>query len=355
LWDKLETIQGRVEEITRLLGDPAVASQPRERQRLGRELSELRPLAEAYARLRKIEQELEENRELAQSEKDPEMRTLAREEVARLAAEKERLEEEIRILLLPKDPNDEKNILIEIRAGAGGEEAALFASELFRSYSMYAAMKGWKVEMLSHSETGLGGTKEVIAMIEGKGAYSRLKYESGVHRVQRVPATEAGGRIHTSTVTVAVIPEAEEVDVQIGPEDLRIDVFRSSGPGGQSVNTTDSAVRITHVPTGLVVSCQDEKSQLKNKTKALKILRSRLYDLERERQRSERADMRRSMVGTGDRSERIRTYNFPQSRVTDHRIGLTVHQLSQVLNGAIDVFVDALIERAHALALNQAG
>ncbi len=355
MWDKLETIQGRVEEITRLLGDPAVASQPRERQRLGRELSELRPLAEAYARHRKIEQELEENRELAQSEKDPEMRTLAREEVARLAAEKERLEEGIRILLLPKDPNDEKNILIEIRAGAGGEEAALFASELFRSYSMYAAMKGWKVEMLSHSETGLGGTKEVIAMIEGKGAYSRLKYESGVHRVQRVPATEAGGRIHTSTVTVAVIPEAEEVDVQIGPEDLRIDVFRSSGPGGQSVNTTDSAVRITHVPTGLVVSCQDEKSQLKNKTKALKILRSRLYDLERERQRSERADMRRSMVGTGDRSERIRTYNFPQSRVTDHRIGLTVHQLSQVLNGAIDVFVDALIERAHALALNQAG
>jgi len=355
LWDKLETIQGRVEEITRLLGDPAVASQPRERQRLGRELSELRPLAEAYARHRKIEQELEENRELAQSEKDPEMRTLAREEVARLAAEKERLEEEIRILLLPKDPNDEKNILIEIRAGAGGEEAALFASELFRSYSMYAAMKGWKVEMLSHSETGLGGTKEVIAMIEGKGAYSRLKYESGVHRVQRVPATEAGGRIHTSTVTVAVIPEAEEVDVQIGPEDLRIDVFRSSGPGGQSVNTTDSAVRITHVPTGLVVSCQDEKSQLKNKTKALKILRSRLYDLERERQRSERADMRRSMVGTGDRSERIRTYNFPQSRVTDHRIGLTVHQLSQVLNVAIGEFVDALIERAHALALNQAG
>ncbi len=355
MWDKLETIQGRVEEITRLLGDPAVASQPRERQRLGRELSELRPLAEAYARHRKIEQELEENRELAQSEKDPEMRTLAREEVARLAAEKELLDQEIRILLLPKDPNDEKNILIEIRAGAGGEEAALFASELFRSYSMYAAMKGWKVEMLSHSETGLGGTKEVIAMIEGKGAYSRLKYESGVHRVQRVPATEAGGRIHTSTVTVAVIPEAEEVDVQIGPEDLRIDVFRSSGPGGQSVNTTDSAVRITHVPTGLVVSCQDEKSQLKNKTKALKILRSRLYDLERERQRSERADMRRSMVGTGDRSERIRTYNFPQSRVTDHRIGLTVHQLSQVLNGAIDVFVDALIERAHALALNQAG
>lgn len=355
MWDKLETIRERIEEITRLMGDPAVTARPRELQRLGRELSELRPRAEAYARYRRIERELEENRGLAQSEKDPEMRALAREEVARLTAEKEKLDREIRVLLLPKDPNDEKNILIEIRAGAGGEEAALFASELFRSYSMYAATKGWKVEMLSHSETGLGGTKEIIAMIEGKGAYSRLKYESGVHRVQRVPATEAGGRIHTSTVTVAVIPEAEEVDVQIGPDDLRIDVFRSSGPGGQSVNTTDSAVRITHIPTGITVSCQDEKSQLKNKTKALKILRSRLYDIERERQQAERADMRRSMVGTGDRSERIRTYNFPQNRVTDHRIGLTVHQLSQVLNGAIDVFVDALTEHAHATALNQAG
>jgi peptide chain release factor 1 len=355
MWDKLEAVSGRVEEITRLLGAPGVMSNSRELQKLGRELAELRPLAEAFVRHRRIGQELEENRALAQSEKDPEMRSLAKEEIARLTAEKERLERETRLLLLPKDPNDEKNILIEIRAGAGGEEAALFASELFRSYHMYAAMKGWKVEMLAHSETGLGGTKEVIAMIEGKGAYSRLKYESGVHRVQRVPATEAGGRIHTSTVTVAVIPEAEEVDVQIGPEDLRIDVFRSSGPGGQSVNTTDSAVRMTHIPTGLVVSCQDEKSQLKNKSKALKILRSRLYDLEMEKQRAERADMRRSLVGTGDRSERIRTYNFPQNRVTDHRIGLTVHQLSQVLNGAIDVFVDALIAHAHAEALKHAG
>jgi len=355
MWDKLEAVSRRVEEITRLLGDPGMMGNSRELQKLGRELAELRPLAEAYVRDRRIGQELEENRTLAQSEKDPEMRALAKEEIVRLTAEKERLEAEIRLLLLPKDPNDEKNILIEIRAGAGGEEAALFASELFRSYHMYAAMKGWKVEMLAHSETGLGGTKEVIAMIEGKGAYSRLKYESGVHRVQRVPATEAGGRIHTSTVTVAVIPEAEEVDVQIGPEDLRIDVFRSSGPGGQSVNTTDSAVRMTHIPTGLVVSCQDEKSQLKNKSKALKILRSRLYDLEMEKQRAERADMRRSLVGTGDRSERIRTYNFPQNRVTDHRIGLTVHQLSQVLNGAIDVFVNALIAHAHAEALKHAG
>ena len=353
--NRREEVAERFDEISRLLADPSVAADPRELQKLGRELAELRPLAEAYDHLRRVERELSENRNLAQSESDPDMRTLAREEVAKLTAEKNRIEAEIRVLSLPKDPNDEKNILIEIRAGAGGEEAALFASELFRSYTMYAAMKGWKVEMLSHSETGLGGTREVIAMIEGKGAYSRLKYESGVHRVQRVPETEAGGRIHTSTVTVAVMPEAEEVDVQILPDDLRIDVFRSSGPGGQSVNTTDSAVRITHIPTGMVVSCQDEKSQLKNKSKALKILRSRLYDLEMERRHAERADMRRSMVGTGDRSERIRTYNFPQNRVTDHRIGLTVHQLAQVLNGGIDPFVDALIAHSQASALSHTG
>lgn len=355
MWDKLETISGRVAELERLMSDPAVTGNPRELQRVGRELSELRPVAEAYARYRRIARELDENRELAASEKDPEMRAMARDEIARLSAEQEHLQGEVRLLLLPKDPNDEKNILIEIRAGAGGEEAALFASELFRAYSMYAGLKSWKVEVLSHSETGLGGTKEVIAMIEGKGAYSRLKFESGVHRVQRVPATESGGRIHTSTVTVAVIPEAEDVDVQIDPEDLRIDVFRSSGPGGQSVNTTDSAVRITHNPTGLVVQCQDEKSQLKNKSKALKILRSRLYDLELEKQRAERADLRRAMVGTGDRSERIRTYNFPQSRVTDHRIGLTVHQLSQVLDGGFDVFVDALVAHSQVEALKHTG
>ncbi|GAB4363907.1 MAG: peptide chain release factor 1 [Deltaproteobacteria bacterium] len=353
--DKLASIVERVEELNRKLSDPAVAADRRERQRLGRELSELRPLAEIARDYRDLLRELEENRELAREERDPEMRALAKEEIARLSAEQERIEERIRILLLPKDANDEKNILIEIRAGAGGEEAALFAAELFRAYSMYAAGKGWKVEVLSHSDTGIGGIREVIAMIEGKGAYSRLKYESGVHRVQRVPATEAGGRIHTSTVTVAVIPEAEEVDVQIHPDDLRIDVFRSSGPGGQSVNTTDSAVRITHIPTGLVVSCQDEKSQLKNKSKAMKILRSRLYDMELERQRSERADMRRSLVGTGDRSERIRTYNFPQNRVTDHRIGLTVHQLSQVLDGGFDPFVEALATHAQVEALKHTG
>ncbi|MGE5190781.1 MAG: peptide chain release factor 1 [Gemmatimonadota bacterium] len=355
MWDKLETIRGRVAELARLMADPAVTGNPRELQRVGRELAELRPVAEAYDRYLKTVREMEENRELAASEKDPELRAMAREEVARLSAEQERLRAEVRLLLLPKDPNDEKNILIEIRAGAGGEEAALFAAELFRAYAMYAGLKGWRVEVLSRSETGIGGVKEVIAMIEGKGAYSRLKFESGVHRVQRVPATESGGRIHTSTVTVAVIPEAEEVDVRIDPDDLRIDVFRSSGPGGQSVNTTDSAVRITHVPTGLVVQCQDEKSQLKNKSKALKILRSRLYDLELEKQRAERADMRRAMVGTGDRSERIRTYNFPQSRVTDHRIGLTVHQLSQVLDGGFDVFVDALIAHSQVEALKNTG
>jgi peptide chain release factor 1 len=355
LWDKLESLVGRVAELERLMTDPSVVGNSREMQRVGRELSELRPLVDAHARYRKVSQELEENRELQESEKDPEIRSMAREEIARLSAEQERVAAEIRLLLLPRDPNDEKNILIEIRAGAGGEEAALFATELFRAYSMYAALKGWKVEVLSRSETGLGGTKEVIAMIEGKGAYSRLKFESGVHRVQRVPATESGGRIHTSTVTVAVMPEAEEVDVQVNPDDLRIDVFRSSGPGGQSVNTTDSAVRITHIPTGLVVQCQDEKSQLKNKSKALKILRSRLYDLEIEKQRAGRADLRRSQVGTGDRSERIRTYNFPQSRVTDHRIGFTVHQVSQVLDGGFDPFIDALVANAQVEALKTAG
>jgi peptide chain release factor 1 len=355
LWDKLKTVSARFDELERQMVDPSVVGNNREMQRVGRELAELRVLRDAYERYGKMSRELAENQELLESEKDGEMRTMAREEMTRLSSELERLTAEVRLLLLPKDPNDEKNILIEIRAGAGGGEAALFAAELFRAYSMYAGLKGWTVEVLSHSETGLGGTKEVIAMVEGKGAYSRLKYESGVHRVQRIPATEAGGRIHTSTVTVAVMPEAEEVDVQINPDELRIDVFRSSGPGGQSVNTTDSAVRITHVPSGLVVQCQDEKSQLKNKSKALKILRSRLYDAEMAKQHAGRADLRRSQVGTGDRSERIRTYNFPQSRVTDHRIGFTVHQLAQVLNGGFDPFIDALISNAQVEALKSAG
>ncbi len=351
----MKTVSARFDDLERRMSDPSVVGDNREMQRVGRELAELRVLRDAFERYRKMTRELAENQELLESEKDGEMRTMAREELSRLSFELERLTAEVRLLLLPKDPNDEKNILIEIRAGAGGGEAALFAAELFRAYSMYAGLKGWTVEVLSHSETGLGGTKEVIAMVEGKGAYSRMKYESGVHRVQRVPATEAGGRIHTSTVTVAVMPEAEEVDVQINPDELRIDVFRSSGPGGQSVNTTDSAVRITHVPSGLVVQCQDEKSQLKNKSKALKILRSRLYDAELAKQQAGRADMRRSQVGTGDRSERIRTYNFPQSRVTDHRIGFTVHQLTQVLNGGFDPFIDALTANAQVEALKSAG
>jgi peptide chain release factor 1 len=353
LRDKLESLAAKVPELERLLSDPSVTGNAREMQRVGRELAELRPLAEAHARYLKAGRELDENRTMFESETDPEMKAMAREEIARLSADIERLEEEVRLLLIPKDPNDDKNILIEIRAGAGGEEASLFATELFRAYSMYADGKRWKAEVLSRSETGLGGTKEVIALIEGKGAYRRLKFESGVHRVQRVPATEAGGRIHTSTVTVAVMPEAEEYDVQINPDELRIDVFRSSGPGGQSVNTTDSAVRITHVPTGLVVQCQDEKSQLKNKSKALKILRSRLYDAEMEKRNAERADLRRSQVGTGDRSERIRTYNFPQNRVTDHRIGLTVHQLSSVLSGGFDPFIDALTTQFQVEALRK--
>ncbi len=353
MWDKVEALAAKVPELERLLSDPSVTGNQREMQRVGKELAELRPVAEVYARYRKTARELEENREMQETETDPELKTMAREEIQRLTAEKERLEQEIRFLMIPRDPNDEKNILIEIRAGAGGEEASLFAAELFRAYSMYADGKKWKVEILARSETGLGGIREVIAMIEGKGAYSRLKFEKGVHRVQRVPATEAGGRIHTSTVTVAVMPEAEEYDVQIHPEDLRIDVFRSSGPGGQSVNTTDSAVRITHVPTGLVVQCQDEKSQLKNKNKALKILRSRLYDAEMEKRNAERADLRRSQVGTGDRSERIRTYNFPQNRVTDHRVGLTTHQLGSVLAGGFDPFIDALTAQVQFEALRQ--
>jgi len=353
LWDKLEELAAKVPVLERLLSDPSVTGNQREMQRVGRELAELRPIAEAYERYRKVEREIEENREMFESETDPELKSMAREEIQRLGEEKEQLEKDVQTLLIPKDPNDEKNILIEIRAGAGGEEASLFAAELFRSYTMYAESRKWKVDVLSRSETGLGGTREVIASIEGHGAYSRLKFEKGVHRVQRVPATEAGGRIHTSTVTVAVMPEAEEFDVQIHPEELRVDVFRSSGPGGQSVNTTDSAVRITHIPTGMVVQCQDEKSQLKNKSKALKILRSRLYEAEMERRNEERADLRRSQVGTGDRSERIRTYNFPQNRVTDHRIGLTVHQLSSVLAGGFDPFIDALTAQSQVEALRK--
>ncbi len=342
LIDKLDLVESRHNEVTLRLSDPAVLADPAEYQRLARLHAELTPVVEEYRRLKKLQRELEEARGLLRETIDPEMRSLAEAELHSLTERREALEATLQLLLLPKDPADERNIILEIRAGAGGDEAALFAAELLRMYTRYAEGQRWKFEMISGNVTGIGGVKEVILTVEGRGAYSRLKYESGVHRVQRVPATEASGRIHTSTVTVAVLPEAQEVDIQISPNDLRIDVYRSTGPGGQSVNTTDSAVRITHLPTGLVVTCQDEKSQLKNKAKALKVLRARLYDIELRKQKEAIDRDRRSQVGTGERAEKIRTYNFPQNRVTDHRIGLTLHNLSAVLEGEIGGLIQAL-------------
>ncbi len=355
LIDKLDVIEQRHDEITARLSEPAVLADPGEYQRLARLHAELMPVVELYQRFKKLQRELEEARGLLQETIDPEMRELAASELEALMDRREALEASLQLLLLPKDPADERNIILEIRAGAGGEEAALFAAELLRMYSRYAETQRWRVEMLSASTTGIGGVKEAILTIEGRGAYSRLKYESGVHRVQRVPTTEASGRIHTSTVTVAVLPEAQEVDIQINPNDLRIDVFRSTGPGGQSVNTTDSAVRITHLPTGLVVTCQDEKSQHKNKAKAMKVLRARLYDIELRRQKEAIDRDRRSQVGTGERAEKVRTYNFPQNRVTDHRVGLTLHNLAAILEGGLHELIQALAahdqaERLKALA-----
>ena len=344
LLERIGEIEARARTLEERLADPQLASVPGEYAKVAKQLGGLRPLLEAGRRFRQVVSEIEGSRDLL-AESDPELREMARADVERLTREREALEGQIRELLLPKDPNDEKDVILEIRAGAGGEEAALFAGELFRMYGRYAESRGWKVEPLSLSETGAGGVKEVIASVGGERVFSRLKHERGVHRVQRVPETESAGRIHTSTVTVAVLPEAEEVDVQIDPKDLRVDVFRSSGPGGQSVNTTDSAVRITHLPTGLVVQCQDEKSQHKNKARALKILRARLLEAEQEKKALERASDRRAQVGTGDRSERIRTYNFPQSRITDHRAGVTLHQLEATLVGDLDELLDAV--RAH--------
>jgi len=341
LLQHLEDVKRRAAPLEARLQDPELARSPADYARVAKELSRLRPLLEAGERYRKVLAELEGAREMLRDE-DAEMRAMAQAEHEALGAARERLEAEIRDLLLPEDPNDEKDVILEIRAGTGGDEAALFAGDLFRMYARYAERHGWKLETLSLSETGTGGIKEAVCEVQGDRVYSHLKYESGVHRVQRVPATESQGRIHTSTATVAVLPEADEVDVALEPKDLRVDVFRSSGPGGQSVNTTDSAVRITHLPSGIVVQCQDEKSQHKNKARAMKILRSRLLEAEQARLDAERAGARRAQVGTGDRSERIRTYNFPQSRVTDHRAGITLHQLESVLEGDLDDLLEGV-------------
>jgi peptide chain release factor 1 len=350
MFQRLDQVENRYQELEEFLADPKILASPKELQKLARERSELTPLVEAYRSYKKVNEEIRDSQGLLQ-ESDEEMKELAKAELQTLKERLATLEEELKVLLLPKDPRDEKNIFLEIRAGTGGEEAALFSADLFRMYAKYAEKKRWRVEIMSESPTGLGGFKEIIALVEGKGVYSQLKYESGVHRVQRVPVTEASGRIHTSAVTVAVLPEADEVEVEINPNDLRIDVFRSSGPGGQSVNTTDSAVRVTHLPTGMVVTCQDEKSQHKNKAKALKVLRARLLDKYMEEQRSEISEERKSQVGSGDRSERVRTYNFPQNRVTDHRIGLTLYHLDRVLEGDLEELSDALSAHFRAEAL----
>ncbi len=341
--DKLQALEEKYEELTREMSDPDIFNDPQAYNKLAKAHADLGEIVGKYREYRQVLQDLEDAELMLDEPQDEDFAAMLNEEIERLSEAKEKLQGELQVLLLPKDPNDDKNVIVEIRAGTGGEEAALFAGTLFRMYSRYAEDQRWKVDMLSSNATELGGFKEVIFVIEGQGAYSRLKFESGVHRVQRIPATEAGGRIHTSTATVAVLPEAEEVELHIDPNDLKIDVYRSSGPGGQSVNTTDSAVRVTHLPTGLVVACQDEKSQHKNKEKALKILRARLYDQLQEEAEREQAAVRRSQVGTGDRSERIRTYTFPPGRVTDHRINLTLYKLDLVIDGDLDEIIDGLI------------
>ena len=353
MFDKLDDMLIHYEELMHTLGEPDVAQDTKRFTKLMKEQAELAPIVEAYREYKKAKQSIEDSLQLLEEENDEEMRELAKEELSESKKKVEELEHELKVLLLPKDPNDDKNIILEIRAGAGGDEAALFAAELYRMYCSYADSQHWKVEMISLNENGIGGFKEVVAMISGKGAYSKMKYESGVHRVQRVPETESGGRIHTSTATVAVMPEAEEVDVVIDDKDIRIDVMRASGNGGQCVNTTDSAVRLTHIPTGIVIYSQTEKSQLQNKEKAFRLLRSKLYDMELEKRQNAEADARRSQIGTGDRSEKIRTYNFPQGRVTDHRIKLTLYKIDSIMNGDINELLDALITADQAAKLSQ--
>lgn len=353
MFDKLDDILERLQVVLEELNEPEVVNNQERFRKLMKEQNDLTPIAEKYTEYKNAKQTIEESLQMLEEESDEELKEMAKEELAEAKQSVVKLEEELKILLLPKDPNDDRNVIVEIRGGAGGDEAALFAAEMFRVYRSYAEGKRWKVEMMSLNENGIGGFKEAIFMITGSGAYSKLKYESGVHRVQRIPTTESGGRIHTSTITVAIIPEADEVDFELDMNDCKFDVFRSSGNGGQSVNTTDSAVRLTHKPSGIVISCQDEKSQLKNKDKALKILRSRLYELELQKAHDAEAEARKSQVGTGDRSEKIRTYNFPQGRVTDHRIKLTLHKLDAVMNGDLDELVDSLTAADQAAKLSK--
>jgi len=353
MFERLEQTEARYEELTQALASPETMSDSAKFQKTAKAHSEIAPIVEKYREYKDLKRGIAESKALLADETDADMRAYAEEELAKLEPRVSTVEEELKVLLLPKDPNDEKNVILEIRAGTGGDEATLFAAEVFRMYNRYAETHKWKVEVLSTSESGVGGLKEVIALIEGDRVYSRLKYESGVHRVQRVPATEQQGRVHTSAITVAVLPEAEDVDVKIEAKDLRIDTFCSSGPGGQSVNTTYSAVRITHIPTNTVVSCQDEKSQIKNRDKAMRVLRSRLYEVEMQKQQDALAKERKQMVGSGDRSEKIRTYNFPQNRLTDHRIGFTLHQLDQVMDGKLQPIIDALVTHFQSEKLKQ--
>ncbi|APC49764.1 peptide chain release factor 1 [Virgibacillus halodenitrificans] len=353
--DRLQTLEDRYNKLNELLSDPEIINDTKKLREYSKEQSGLEDVVQAYREYKDVTSQLKDAKEMLDDNLDAEMQEMVKAEIEELSESKEELEEKMRILLLPKDPNDDKNVFMEIRGAAGGDEAALFAGDLYRMYSRYAEQYGWKTEVMEASTTGVGGYKEIIFMINGSGAYSKLKYENGAHRVQRVPETESGGRIHTSTATVAVLPEAEEVEVDIHEKDIRVDTFASSGPGGQSVNTTMSAVRLTHVPTGVVVSIQDEKSQIKNKEKAMKILRARIYDKFQQEAQAEYDENRKSAVGTGDRSERIRTYNFPQNRVTDHRIGLTIQKLDQILQGKLDEFVDALLMEEQAKKLEQIG